>query len=89
MDHPAVAVPEHLELDVLRLEDAFLEVDVRIIERRLGLTLGRLELPEKALLIGGDPHPLPSPTGRGLDHDRKADLGSDLLSLTGIRYYAV
>jgi len=37
-------------------------------------------------LVLRDPHPLPPPTGGGLDHHRKADIPCDLQSLVGISH---
>ena len=69
----AVLVAQHLNLDVARVDDEFLEEDAVIAEgtQRLGLHGG-----EALGHVGvgmGDADTLAAAAGRGLDHDRVAD----------------
>src|SRR4029077_11460130 len=70
----AVLVAEHLNLDMPRLLDIFLDEDAVIAEARLGFGLRRGEALRPLLRRPGDAHALAAAAGRCLDHDRKADL---------------
>ncbi len=72
VDDVAVVVGEDLDLDVPGPVDELLEVDARVLERRLGLVPGRLERRQERPLLADDPHPLPAAAGRGLDEDGEA-----------------
>jgi hypothetical protein len=73
VDHPAVGIAEDLDLHVPRPEDALLQVDRRVAEGASGLGARRLEELREGLGVVGDPHPLPAPARRRLDHDRIPD----------------
>ena len=66
-------VAEDLDLDVPRLLDELLDVDVGIAEPLFGLVLGGLEGVLEFRLLADDPHPAPAAAGHGLDDDGKAD----------------
>ena len=74
VDHPAVAVAHHLDLDVARVLQVLLDVDRAVAERRQRLVLGQAEELGELLGVLRDAHALPAAAGRGLDDDRKADL---------------
>ena len=77
----AVVIAEHLELDVARVLDVFLDVDVADAEGRLGLALRRLE--RLAQLGGGadDAHAAAAAAGHRLDDHREAEVLGDLQRL--------
>ena len=72
--HVAVRVAEHLDLDVARPEDRLLEVDGVVAEGALGLALRALVGGHELLLVVDEAHALAAAAGRGLEHDREADL---------------
>ena len=85
VDHVAVRVGEHLHLDVARLLDVLLAEDAVVAEAGACLVGGALE---GALHLGlgvGDAHALATAAGRGLEHDREADLLGDALGLGAVR----
>ena len=83
MDDVAVLVAQHLNLDVARLLDIFLDEHAVVAEARLGLGLRRGEALADLSSAVGDAHALAAAAGRGLDHDRIADLVGDLDRLLG------
>ena len=78
MDDVAVLVAQHLDLDMARIDDEFLDEHPIVAEGRQGLGAGTGEA--VANLDGGmgDPHALAAAAGRSLDHHRIADVGGDL-----------
>ena len=78
VDAVAVLVAQHLDFDVARLEDEFLDEDAVIAEGGFGFRLHGREAFFDVLVIIGDADALAAAAGRGLDHDRVADLLGDL-----------
>jgi hypothetical protein len=78
IDDVAVLVAEHLNLDVARIDDEFLDEHAVVAERGLRLRLGAREAFRHLGLRIGDAHALAAAAGRGLDHHRIADLVGDL-----------
>ena len=88
MNDIAMLVAEHLDLDMARLLDIFLDEHAIVAEARLGLAPGRRVSLGDLLGAIGDAHALAAAAGRGLDHDRKADLLGDLDRLLGVLDHA-
>ena len=84
MNDVAVLVAEHLDLDMARLLDIFLDEHAIVAEARLGLAPRRGEALGDLLGAIGDAHALAAAAGGGLDHDRIADLLGDLDRLLGV-----
>ena len=84
IDAVAVAVGDQLDLDVARLFDILLDEHAIVGERGLGLVGRRAEAFMRFGIVVGDAHALAAAAGRGLDHDRVADLLGDLHRLVGI-----
>ena len=73
VDDVAVGVAEDLHLDVARVFDELLDVDLGVAEGALGLAL-RGSHRRRAARRGGDQaHALAASSGGGLEHDRVAD----------------
>ena len=73
MDHIAVAVAEHLDFDVARIDDEFLDEHAVVAERRRGFrTRARKTLDHLVGLIG-DAHALAAAARRRLQHHGIAD----------------
>ncbi len=81
----SVSIGQHLNLNVSRLRDEFLDKNAIIAKAAGGLVPGTLEPLAGLLVIPGNPHPLAATTGRGLEHHRIANLAADLDGLLGIR----
>ena len=77
MDDVAVRVAQHLDLDVPRLLDVFLDEDAVVGKARFRLARGGAEPVAHLRVGGGDAHALAAAAGRGLDHDRIADVARD------------
>ena len=88
MDDVAVLVAEHLNLDMARLLDIFLDEHAVVAEARLGLRLRRVEAFLHLFAAIGDAHALAAAAGRRLDHHRIADLVGDLGRLLGVLDHA-
>ena len=88
MNDVAVLVAEHLDLDMPRLLDIFLDEHAVVAEARLGLRLRRDEAFLHLLAAIGDAHALAAAAGAGLDHHRIADLVGDLDRLLGVLDHA-
>ena len=73
VDHVAVLVGQHLHLDVPRVLDVFLQVDVGVAEGGLGLGLGLLQGRLQGQVVHGHAHAAAAAAGRGLDQHRKAE----------------
>ena len=79
------AVAEHLDLDVARLLDVFLDKDPVVGKARFGLARRRTEPVARLLVARGDTHSLAAAAGRRLDHDRVADVAGDGDRAIGVR----
>ncbi len=77
-------VAEHLDFDMARLGDEFLDEDAVVAEGVLRLVLRRLETFAGFFGIPGNAHALAAAAGRRLDHHGIADLIGDLHRLVGI-----
>ena len=73
MDDLTVLVAKHLDLDMARIDDEFLDEHPVVSERGFRLRAGSLETLEHLLAGVGDAHALPPAAGGSLDHDRIAD----------------
>ena len=74
MNRVAVVVGDHLHLDVPRLLDVFLEIDVAVAEGGLRLGLGLLQSGLQGKVVQGDAHSAAAAAGRSLDQHRKTKL---------------
>ena len=74
MDGVALAVAEHLDLDVARTRQIFLQIDRIVAERGLGLGARGGERLGQSLRRLGDLHAAAAAAGRRLDQHREADL---------------
>src|SRR5436190_22882354 len=74
VQHVAVPVAEDLKLDVARVCEIFLNIDVAIPEGAERLRARELKRPAEVVGVLGDAHSLPATASRGLDDDGKADL---------------
>ena len=72
--HIAVLVGQHLKLDVPRMLDVLLHVEIAVAERARRLRLRRLEQPRQFLFVADDAHAASAAARRGLHDHRKADL---------------
>ena len=77
IDDIAVLVAQHLDFDVARIDDEFLDEDAVVAKGGFGLGLGELEALGHLGPGIRDPHALAAAAGRGLDHDGIADLVGD------------
>src|SRR5215212_5804848 len=88
VDAVSVLVGEDLNLDVARVLDVLLDVDVAVLKRRGRLGRGRAHGGAEFLFRADDAHAAPAASGRGLDDDGVADLarerGGLLLALQGV-----
>ena len=73
VDDIAVAVAEHLHLDMARALNIFLDQHMRIAERGARLTLARGEASAKSACALDQPHPLAAAARDRLDQHRIAD----------------
>ena len=80
MDHVAVAVGEHLHLDVARIGQVALQVDGGVGEELLALAGGALEGGLELVLGQRDAEALAAAAARGLDGHRVADRVGDHLA---------
>ncbi len=78
INHIAVLVAEHLDLDVAGIDDEFLDEDPVVAERGLGFGLGETKSFGDFGRRIGDSHSLAAAAGGGLDHDGIADRVRDL-----------
>ena len=74
MNRVAIAVAEHLDLDVAGIDDGALQDDGGITERALRLRPRAAQRIRKCRGVRDQPHAAPAATGDRLDHDGKADL---------------
>src|SRR4029078_5671545 len=67
-----MTIADDLHLDMARLADQALDIDVAVAESRLGFGLAaRIGLLQLRSLLD-EPHAAPAAPGNGLDHDRTA-----------------
>ena len=78
IDDVAVLVAQHLDFDVARLDDEFLDEDAVVAERGLRLRTGARKALRHFAIAVGDAHALAAAAGGGLDHHRIADVVGDL-----------
>ena len=81
MDDVAVLVAQHLDFDVARVLDVFLDEHAVVAERALRLRARADKAFRDLGFVVRDPQALAAAAGRRLDHHRIADLGGDLLRL--------
>jgi hypothetical protein len=80
-----VLVGQHLDLDMARLGDEFLDEHPVVAETRLAASFFDAWKPSRtSSSFQAMRMPLPPPPGAGLDHHRIADLAGDLHRLVGI-----
>jgi hypothetical protein len=77
----AVMIAEDLDLDVARVLDVLLEIDVADAERGFRLALRGLERLAQLRRLADDAHAAAAAAGDGLDDDRVAELLGDLQAL--------
>ncbi len=77
IDDRAVPVGQHLDLDMPRLLDEPLDEDAVVAEAGLRLAARQDKAFARLRFVMRDAHALAAAAGRGLDHDRIADLGGD------------
>ena len=73
VDHGAVQVAKHLDLDVTRPGEILLDVDIAVAEGGERLVLRQREELRERVGIVRDAHSLPAAAGRRLDDHREAD----------------
>ena len=73
VDPDAVLVAQHLHLDVARVLDELLAVDLRRVEGGAGFGLARVERLHDLGPLPDDPHATPAAAGGSFEHDRIAD----------------
>ena len=78
VDHVALRIAQHLDLDVARLLDELLDEDPVVAEAVAGLVAAGGEAVEGVLVVEGHAQALAAAAGRGLDHHRVADLAGNL-----------
>ena len=81
VDDGAVMIAEDLELDVARVLDVLLDVDVADAEGRFRLALRGLERLAQLLHVADDAHAAPAAAGHRLDDHRQAEVLGDLRRL--------
>jgi hypothetical protein len=74
MDHVAVAISEHLDLDMSRGQNVFFDQHARVAEGVLGFALRRFERRLELGDLVDPPHPLAAAPRHRLDQHRVADL---------------
>ena len=80
----AVLVAKHLDLDMARALDEFLDQDAVVAEARQPLAANAVKLLAHVLLGKGEPHPLAAAAGRRLHHHRIADPAGNLDGMVGV-----
>ena len=88
MDGGALAVAEHLELDMAGIAQVFFKVDGRVPERRLGLRARLGDQGGEVVRIFDHLHAAPTAARRRLDDHRIADLVRDRRRLVRIAHRA-
>ena len=78
IDDMAVLVAEHLDFDMARIGDEFLDEDAVVAEARFRFGTGAGKTVRHFVTRMGNAHALAAAAGGGLDHHRIADLVGDL-----------
>src|SRR5207248_621553 len=86
VDHVAVGIGEHLDLDVARVFEIPLDVDRRVREVGLALAARRLEGTLRLARLAHDAEALATSTRGGLDRERPAELVTKPNDLVGGRH---
>src|SRR5919197_1521439 len=76
-----VSIGHYLELDVVRVDDEFLDVDVAISERLFSLESCAVKGGDETWLVMRGAHAAPAATRHGFDHHRVSDFFRDLCRL--------
>ena len=84
MNDVAVLVAEHLDFDMARIFDEFLDEHPLVAEGVFGLRARAGESFRHLGLVARDAHALAAAAGGRLDHDRIADLGGDPLGVVRV-----
>ncbi len=84
MHRIALPVAQHLDFNMPRHHQIFLDIDFFIAEGRLGFGLRRAQGIFHLGIIAGNLHAAPAAAGRCLDDDRIADLAGNALALIDI-----
>ena len=74
MNHPALLISQDLHFDMARLQKIAFKIHPVVSKRRFGLGLSGLKGSSQVFGSIHDAHPTTSPTSRGFDDNRKADL---------------
>src|SRR6476620_7297010 len=77
MHHPAMLVREDLKLYVMRIDNEFFNVDIRVAESLVRLQARGVIALYQASFMAGDAHSAAPSARHCLDHHRKADLSGD------------
>src|SRR5208282_2450278 len=85
----ALGVAEHLNFDMARLDEIFLEIDGVVAEGGLGFDPRGADRVGKIVRSARDLHPASAPAGRSLDDDRVTDLGGDQSRFCFVPYAAL
>ena len=72
MDVIAVLVADDLDLDMARIDDHFLEIDIGVVKAGFCLCAGSSKLSHEFIGIMGDPDPFSAAAGDGFDENRKS-----------------
>lgn len=83
MDHIAMAVGQDLKLNVLRVENQLLQIELSVSEAGQSFRTSLLELSLQVLGAVHPAHTTAAAAGAGLDQHRVADFFGDLLGLLG------
>jgi hypothetical protein len=78
VNHVAVRIAQHLDLDVARLQHVFFDEHAVVAEAVAGFVAAAGEALEGFLVVEGHAKALAATAGRGLDHDRVADVPGNL-----------
>ncbi len=81
----SIPSPEYLDLNMACPGYEALQVDSSVPESGGGFRAGEGHEAAQIVLVFGDADASPTATGRGFDHDRIANIGSDRRSLVGVR----
>ena len=84
-----IAIPEHLEFDVARIAEIFLDIHCGIAKGSFRLTACLLHQGFKLVLALAHLHAASATTGCSLDDDGIADFSSDPACFNNIRYCTI